>query len=57
MMGCLATIGFTWNYYKGVIFERKKTNTVNNCITFTNMSVSLIEDVHKTTYTKGQVKS
>jgi hypothetical protein len=35
----------------------EKNNMFNNNITFTNTSVSSNEDVHRTTYTKGQFKS
>ncbi len=30
---------------------------LNNCITFINILISSIEDMHKITYTKGHVKS
>jgi hypothetical protein len=46
-------------FYLNLLLGRsswEKTNMLDYNITFTNPSISVIEDAHKTTYIKGQVK-
>ncbi len=47
---------FHLNLLLGSYSWKRKTNTLDYNITFTNMSILLIEDAYKTTYIKGQVK-
>jgi hypothetical protein len=53
---CIIVTSFTWTYYEGLVFERKKTIMFDYSSTFTHMLVALIEDAYKTTYTRGHVK-
>jgi hypothetical protein len=48
---------FTWICYKEVIFEGKKTSTLNHNFAFTSTLMSQTKDAHKIAYTKWQVKS